>query len=53
MKVKKVVLDEKIKNCILCPLVREYKRDCGKETSTNVNGGVVYGKVPDGRCKIR
>ncbi|MFA9464059.1 MAG: hypothetical protein ACERKN_07170 [Velocimicrobium sp.] len=53
MKVKKVIVDVKIKDCSLCPLAREYKKDCGKQTVTNDNGGVKYGKIPNSKCKLK
>lgn len=49
----KVITDEKIKDCSMCPLAYGYKRDCGKEISENVNGGQVFKKKPDRRCKIQ
>lgn len=52
MKIK-VITDEKIKDCIACPLRPMFTRDCGKQITINVNGGQTYGKKPDKKCKIQ
>ena len=53
MKVLEVLIDESIKDCMNCPLTPSNRRDCGKECRTNVNGGVVFSKKPDKRCKLK
>lgn len=51
MKIK-VITDEKIKDCSVCPLKPTYTRECGKQESLNVNSGQTYRKKPDKRCMI-
>lgn len=53
MRVKKVIVDTLPKDCMLCPLTNQYRKDCGKETGINYNGGARYEKRPDERCKLR
>lgn len=53
MTIKKVIVDELPKDCILCPLTNQYRKDCGKPYGKNNNGGVVFGKEPDDRCKLK
>lgn len=53
MTIKKVIVDELPKDCISCPLDYKHKKDCGKETGINYNGGVRHEKRPDKRCKLK
>lgn len=52
MNVINVIVDEKPKDCMVCPLLRGLTRECGKEYVTNYNGSVAKGKKPDKHCRL-
>ena len=51
MEIKRLIVDKKPNNCIVCPLM--HLRSCGKQMVDKGNGYVRYGKVKDNRCYIK
>ena len=52
IKLIKTVVDTKPKSCAGCPLSIDYKRDCGTDKAIRTNGGMMYSRVPNERCKL-
>lgn len=52
MKIKKIVVDERPKNCIECPINRTLTHGCGKLVKNKKNGALAIDKKPDDRCLL-
>lgn len=44
--------NDKLEDCMGCPLPVEKRKDCGKDYTANFNSGVRFGRKPDARCKL-
>jgi len=53
VKLKRIEVDKKPKDCIECPLTKPYTRDCGQTKTVTEISGKTYTKKPDERCKLR
>lgn len=52
MKIKKLVVDKKPNNCIICPLIK--LRICGAIKKVQPSSGAsYYESIPDNRCRIK
>lgn len=53
MRVIEVVVDVRPTECVGCPLNRFITKECGELRGINVDHGVMFTKIPNGKCLLK